>query len=76
MFRLLLVLNSALSTRLRDHGVSDRGASMVEYGLLVGLIAIVAIVAVETLGTGIFDLFDSASDSVNAIPADGGATET
>lgn len=75
MFRLLFVLNSALSTRLRDRGASDRGASMVEYGLLVGLIAIVAIVAVETLGDGIFNLFDSASDSVNAIPTDG-STET
>ena len=41
---------------LRD----EEGASMVEYGLLVALIAIVVAGAAALLGTGISDLFDEA----------------
>jgi pilus assembly protein Flp/PilA len=36
---------------------NDDGAAMVEYGLLVGLIAVVCIVGVTTLGTNVEDLF-------------------
>ena len=36
---------------------TERGASMVEYPLLVGLIAVVAVVAVAALGGGISNLF-------------------
>ena len=36
---------------------TERGASMVEYALLVGLIAVVAVVAVSLLGGGISGLF-------------------
>ncbi|HVA07511.1 MAG TPA: Flp family type IVb pilin [Acidimicrobiales bacterium] len=43
---------------------SERGASMVEYALLVGLIAVVAVVAVTALGGGISGLFSSANNSV------------
>ena len=43
------------------------GASMVEYALLVGLIAIVAVVAVVALGGGIRDLFSSANSCVGGI---------
>jgi pilus assembly protein Flp/PilA len=39
----------------------DRGASSVEYGLLVGLIAIVIVVAVTLLGTNTRDLFSTAA---------------
>lgn len=35
----------------------DRGASMVEYGLLVALIAVVVAVVAQPLGTAIADLF-------------------
>lgn len=37
---------------------SERGASMVEYGLLVALIAIVVAVGAGLLGTAIDGLFD------------------
>jgi len=37
----------------------DRGATAVEYGLLVGLIAVVIIVAVTALGTELRALFNS-----------------
>ena len=42
------------------------GASMVEYGLLVALIAVVCIVAVTTLGSSLITKFQDVSDSVNA----------
>jgi pilus assembly protein Flp/PilA len=42
----------------------EKGASMVEYGLLVGLIAIVVIGALTVLGGGISDLFDRAADEL------------
>ena len=37
----------------------DAGASMVEYAILVALIAIVAIAAVQSLGTGISQVFQN-----------------
>jgi pilus assembly protein Flp/PilA len=36
---------------------SERGATAVEYGLLVGLIAVVIIVAVSALGDNLVDMF-------------------
>jgi pilus assembly protein Flp/PilA len=44
---------------------NDRGATAVEYGLLVGLIAVVIIVAVTALGGKLNGLFTSIS---NALP--------
>lgn len=38
-------------------GKKDRGATMVEYGLLVAFIAIIALVGVKLLGTNINSLF-------------------
>jgi pilus assembly protein Flp/PilA len=35
----------------------DQGAAMVEYGLLVGLIAVVCIVGIHQLGTNVNDVF-------------------
>jgi pilus assembly protein Flp/PilA len=43
----------------RVEGRDDRGATAVEYGLLVGLIAVVIITVVATLGTKIAALFQS-----------------
>ena len=42
----------------------DRGATAVEYGLMVGLIAIVIIIAVTALGTNLSGLFTRVSTSV------------
>ena len=39
-----------LTTWLKAHTKSERGAAMVEYALLVALIAIVAIAALQVLG--------------------------
>jgi Flp pilus assembly protein, pilin Flp len=51
----------------RLEGRKDRGATAVEYGLLVGLIAVVIIVAVTTLGTQLRDLFTSVADTITGV---------
>jgi pilus assembly protein Flp/PilA len=43
---------------------SERGASAVEYGLLVGLIAVAIIVAVTLLGTKLAGVFDNAASKL------------
>ena len=50
-----------LQIRLRN---SERGATAVEYGLMVALIAVVVIVAVSLLGTRLSTLFDNVASSV------------
>jgi pilus assembly protein Flp/PilA len=51
---------TTLTTMLRD----DEGATMVEYGLLVALIAMVALVAVQALGQKLSTLFSTVAQSV------------
>jgi pilus assembly protein Flp/PilA len=43
---------------------SDRGATAVEYGLMVALIAVVVIVAVTALGTNLSALFNTVATKV------------
>ncbi len=43
---------------------SEQGATAVEYGLMVALIAIVIIVAVALLGTNLSSLFNNVAGSV------------
>jgi len=45
---------------------SDDGASLVEYGLLVGLIAVVAVLAVAAVGTDVFSAFDATQQNMDA----------
>jgi pilus assembly protein Flp/PilA len=52
---------------LLERARTERGASMVEYALLVGLIAVVAVVAVAALGGGISGLFSSANSCVGGL---------
>lgn len=42
----------------------ERGASLVEYGLLLALIAIVCLVAITTLGGNLSGSFDSSAESL------------
>jgi pilus assembly protein Flp/PilA len=51
---------TTLKSLVRD----EEGATMVEYGLLVALIAVVAIVGVKTLGQNIQTLFTTVAGSV------------
>ena len=54
-----------LATWMRARfGDSDRGASMVEYALLVALIAVVCIVAVRSLGQDAKSSFESTGSAI------------
>lgn len=56
MLHFFVTLNTLISNRLDRN---DKGATMVEYGLMVALIAVVVAGAAATLGTGIVGLFNS-----------------
>ena len=49
----------------RFEGRKERGATAVEYGLLVGLIAVAIIVAVTLLGTRLTAIFTAAAAALN-----------
>ena len=51
-------------TALRDTFVRDNGASMVEYAMLIALIAMVAFAAVTLVGDALSSRYDSISSSV------------
>ncbi len=44
---------------------TERGAALVEYALLLALIAVVCIVALKGLGTDAADKFDKVGDSIS-----------
>ena len=51
---------------LRSFVREEAGASLLEYGLLVALIAVVSIAAIRVLGTRIRDVFDSVVAALDA----------
>ncbi len=51
--------------RLTAAAKTERGASAVEYGLLVALIAIAIIVAVSTLGGNLSTIFSKTASSIS-----------
>jgi pilus assembly protein Flp/PilA len=51
------VLTIMFTVQRHFEGRRERGATAVEYGLMVGLIAVAIIVAVGLLGTKLTDLF-------------------
>ena len=53
-----------LKTWLQARIKSERGASLVEYALLVALIAVVCIVAIGFLGESASEQFDSVGNSI------------
>jgi Flp pilus assembly pilin Flp len=50
---------------LRAKLEAERGANLVEYGLLIGLIAIIALVAVKAFGQGVSSQFTTIASSVS-----------
>jgi pilus assembly protein Flp/PilA len=69
-----LFLNAFFAVRgfhggMLERARTERGASMVEYALLVGLIAVVAVVAIAALGGGISGLFSNANKCVGGLNA-------
>jgi pilus assembly protein Flp/PilA len=59
----VLELFTKLQSRLGELG-DERGATAVEYGLLVALIAVVIIVAVAALGGSLQNIFQNVADAV------------
>ena len=59
MTNLIVKLRARLATR-------DRGATAVEYGLIVALIAAIIVAVVASLGTEINDTFESVCTAINA----------
>ena len=45
----------------------EHGAALVEYGMLVGLIAVICVVAVTTLGTEVSTAFSSIASALSGI---------
>ncbi|RBY94867.1 Flp family type IVb pilin [Blastococcus sp. TBT05-19] len=69
-FTALTTFVSFAQARLRTE---EKGATAVEYGLMVGLIAIAIILAVTTLGTELSGLFDGIGDELGDVPVGGAA---
>ncbi|HZU37111.1 MAG TPA: Flp family type IVb pilin [Gemmataceae bacterium] len=61
MSRLLDVVTTAFRRRLLR---KEEGASLAEYGLLLGLIALICIAAISILGTKISSMFSTLSSSM------------
>ena len=59
----LFILKTWLQAKFNTK--DETGASMVEYGLLLGLIAIIALVAVQAFGSGVSTQFSSINSAIN-----------
>lgn len=57
-----------LKTAQQVHNPRESGASMVEYALLVVLIALIAIAAVQIAGESVSTSFDRIADSLASPP--------
>jgi pilus assembly protein Flp/PilA len=62
MMHFLLTLQNLVSARVEDS--KDRGATAVEYGLMVTLIAVAIIAAVFALGDKMVTIFNSAANAI------------
>lgn len=60
---MLLGLYGMVQNRLSQLG-NEKGASAVEYGLLVALIAVVIIAAVTLLGGNLNDIFNDIAEAI------------
>ena len=55
-----------LNTWIKAHTKSERGAAMVEYALLLALIAIVAIAALKVLGSTVSSEFSGINSGITS----------
>lgn len=63
----LYVMGLTAKDRITRDENGERGATAVEYGLLVGLIAVAIIVVVTTLGTKLSTLFGGVGSKIPAV---------
>jgi len=61
----MITLYTFVQNWLEARRDDDRGASLVEYALLVALIAVVCIAAISLLGGSAADKFSTVSNSLN-----------
>ena len=52
---------------LKNFWKNESGQGMVEYGLIIALIAVVVIVALTSLGTSVSGIFDKATKSLDEV---------
>jgi pilus assembly protein Flp/PilA len=57
---------AAVVHRLQDRLRSELGANLVEYGLLVALIAVAAMIAVQLFGQGVSSQFSTITSTVGS----------
>lgn len=60
----LVVSMLAFVAGVKEKMVSEKGATAVEYGLMVGLIAVAIIVAVTLIGTNLSTMFTSIAEKL------------
>lgn len=64
----LIATIQTLGLNFKNRLTSEKGATAVEYGIMVALIAVVIIVGVTMLGTTINDLFEGIAGGLPAAP--------
>jgi Flp pilus assembly pilin Flp len=69
MFAILNALRAVTQMPAAQGRLGERGATMVEYGIVVSLIAVVSILVIGALGVDVFGAFNSAEDNM---PTPGG----
>jgi pilus assembly protein Flp/PilA len=60
----LIATLQTLGFNLKSRISNEKGATAVEYGIMVGLIAVVIIVAVSLLGTKLDGFFDTVNNTL------------
>lgn len=60
---------------LKNFFKDESGQGMVEYALIIALIAVVVIAVVALLGTNIKDVFQQSADELETAVNNGGASE-
>lgn len=60
----LIATLQTIGFNLKNRLASEKGATAVEYGIMVGLIAVVIIVAVSTLGGTLNGFFESINNQL------------
>ncbi|MEW1949362.1 Flp family type IVb pilin [Pseudarthrobacter sp902506025] len=65
----LIATLQTLGFNLKNRLASEKGATAVEYGIMVALIAVVIIIAVTALGTNLTNIFTGISTSITPKPA-------
>ena len=76
MLPLFVTLQSYVASARNRLSREETGATAVEYGLIIGLIAVAIIVTLVTLGPQIAGMFTSLSTEIESIPGSSTAPTT